>query len=199
MTALAPFIAPLPSAPKTFPAGKSVCRRMAFRSKAAWTGRAAEKASTSAIPMAISSNLRRRAFGRSTRTRASCVSSDACVPMIVTPECASAHIRGRHKSKRLLRSRMRRRRCSGMAARSGRLAAGRFVVFPESDQRMRSPRGAQAEKLRIGREKTYATACGWRDWVPLRHWSVRFGGAIRGGDLHERHHGHALKLPGEGT
>ncbi len=39
-----------------------------------------------------------------------------CVPMIVTPECASAHIRGRYKSKRLLRSRIRRRRRSGMTS-----------------------------------------------------------------------------------
>ncbi len=36
--------------------------------------------------------------------------------MIVTPECASAHIRGRYKSKRLLRSRIRRRRRSGMTS-----------------------------------------------------------------------------------
>ena len=47
--------------------------------------------------------LRHRAFYR---TRV--------VPMIVTPECASAHIRGRYKSKRPLRSRIRRRRRSGM-------------------------------------------------------------------------------------
>ncbi len=38
------------------------------------------------------------------------------LPMIVAPECAPAHIRGRYKSKRLLRYRIGRRRRSGMTS-----------------------------------------------------------------------------------
>ncbi len=80
--------------------------------------------------------------------------------MIVTPECASAHIRGRYKSKRMLRSRIRRRRRSGMtssrraasAVQDGmaRLAkhASKHPAFNDRRHRDRRPERALAQVCR---------------------------------------------------